>query len=139
MNYQEALKHALNGDAVIFTGAGFSANTVSLDGYPPPQGIELAHILCAQACIKLVDDLKDAADVAIKRLTADRIVPMLGELYRLKSITPHHESIAKIPWIRTYTTNYDDAFEIAHSQIGKTHTTVTPSSPTKQPNKANII
>ena len=105
MNYQEALKHALNGDAVIFTGAGFSANTVSLDGYPPPQGIELAHILCAQACIKLVDDLKDAADVAIKRLTADRIVPMLGELYRLKSITPHHESIAKIPWIRTYTTN----------------------------------
>ena len=139
MNYQEALKHALNGDAVIFTGAGFSANTVSLDGYPPPQGIELAHILCAQACIKLVDDLKDAADVAIKRLTADRIVPMLGELYRLKSITPHHESIAKIPWIRTYTTNYDDAFEIAHSQIGKTHTTVTPSSPTKQPKKANII
>ena len=64
---------------------------------------------------------------------------MLGELYRLKSITPHHESIAKIPWIRTYTTNYDDAFEIAHSQIGKTHTTVTPSSPTKQPKKANII
>jgi hypothetical protein len=139
MDYQEALNFALNGQAIIFTGAGFSAGTTSLDDLAPPQGEELAHILGAQSCSKLVNDLKDASDVAIPKLTADIAVPLLHELFRLKKVTEAHLSIASVPWLKVYTTNYDDAFEFAYSSVGKPYTSITPSSPTDQPRNINII
>lgn len=97
MNYKEALQCALSGEAILFTGAGFSAGTHSIDGFSPPQGTELAHILCAQTCMQLVDDLKDAADVAIRRLTAERTVCMLNDMFRIQDVTEYHESLSRVP------------------------------------------
>ena len=139
MDYLQALNFALNGQAVLFTGAGFSADSVSIDGFSPPQGTELAHILCAQSCTNLIDDLKDAADVAVPRLTSDVAIPMLQEMYRIQSVQNEHKIIANIPWVRMYTTNYDDTLEVACSQSGKSYVAITSMDSTKKPRNVNII
>lgn len=47
--------------------------------------------------------------------------------------------IANIPWRRVYTTNYDDVFELAYSNIDKRVDSVTPLDDTSKISKKNLL
>jgi hypothetical protein len=119
MEIREAIEHAINGRAILFTGAGFSHKAMNLKNEKPPDGIGLAKILIKLAGFEYNHTpLERASTIYIKQKSADELIKLLNEAYTIKSVDDCHKSIAMLPWKRCYTTNYDNTFELARKLSG---------------------
>ena len=125
MELNEALELLLDGYAVLFTGAGFSLGAINLLGQPFKLSSQLTGDL-AEEC-GLPDDipLDDAADEYIRLKGAEGLISKLNVEFRAKEVTSTHRLIAKVPWRRIYTTNYDNVLEKAYSEMNKSLKPVT--------------
>jgi hypothetical protein len=117
----ELLKSRLKaGNAILFTGAGFSKDTRNILGEEPPLASELA--LKIGKLINLDDDCKDlklVSNLAMKFANPLDLLNLLKDNYTLNEVSESHNSIFKIPWKRFYTTNYDNSIELACNNAGK--------------------
>lgn len=119
MEISEAIKHAIDGDALLFVGSGFSVGSKSINNKDFPTGRTLAKILYAAAGGKaIVDDLAKASSAFLKKKSASELVEMLVNTFTTKTITKEQERISEIPWRIIFTTNYDDIIETAFKQNG---------------------
>ena len=136
-----AIEAALNGRCLLFIGAGYSLGAETIGNGSVLSSKSLAHELCERVGVDKTDDLKDAADDYIDlKNDIDTVIVELSDLLKLKSVEKYHESIASVPWRYVYTTNYDNAYEIACSNINKNYTYATLSSNIKNiPNNSKII
>lgn len=125
MDFQEAIQHAWSGRAVLFTGAGFSRGAINLRGEPFKNGSQLAEHFAKKAGLSGPVGLEDAAEEFISTRGADALVAELQAEFKAKQILPAHQQLAKVPWKRIYTTNYDNVIEIAYSANGKSLTPIT--------------
>ncbi len=114
MTIDEALDAALDGDSILFVGAGFSRGAINIAGEQLLTGRDLANKLAKTA--GLVDEelsLEDAAEAYLESHDIDELIFELRQDFTASSVTVAHEEIASLPWKRIYTTNYDDVFERA--------------------------
>lgn len=113
MNYEQALSCAKNGKAILFLGSGFSFGLKSIVGNTLPTGSGLANILCEKVDASKTDDLKRACKKYLSKKTGYDLVELLKDHFQVHSTKEPHHTIASVPWLRVYTTNYDNAFEVS--------------------------
>lgn len=125
MDLDRALEYALDGDAVLFVGAGFSLGAKNVRGEPFKTCRQLGTHL--SRAVGLSDDtpLDDASEEFARKYGVDRLIVELQQEYTASEIADHHLSIAGIPWRRIYTTNYDNVLETACSRLSRRLSPVT--------------
>lgn len=109
-----------SGNAIVFTGAGFSTETTNVLGKTPPLAKQLARDLSGLAKLEdISEDLMFASEVALEFNDHDSILELLKDNYTLKDVSYFHENICNLPWKRFYTTNYDNSIELASLRVSK--------------------
>ena len=101
-----------SGDAILFTGAGFSTGATDLEGRPLPDSEQMRQELWR---LVFADDppddstLQDLYDVALIR-APDRLAAYLERRLRVQSAADggHIARWFSLPWRRVYTLNVDD-------------------------------
>ena len=120
MDLHTALKHAIDGNAMLFTGSGFSAGATPLQGSKFLTGRELARRLYQDCGASPPDDdLYYAAQRYRKKLGDDSLVTLLQELFTAKEVDNCHRRFSEVRWQGIFTTNYDDVLETAFKVSGK--------------------
>lgn len=113
----------IEGNVMLFTGAGFSLEAVNGDNQPLPSGNKLKRMILSDVLElkeesdeykalnqeKLPDVITYAEDVKGKSSVED----YLTHLFKDCQPKDFHKIIASFPWKRVYTTNIDDVFENA--------------------------
>ena len=133
MELDVSIKHIIDGDAVIIMGSGASFGAKNAFG-DFPSGSLLANELYQKCGITPDDpyDLQDAAQCYEEQFSASSLISEIRLLLNCSSFTQSHEIIYSLPWMRYYTTNYDDVALLAARNCGITITPVTIKSKLKE-------
>lgn len=114
MDVREAIRHAIDGRAILFTGAGFSYGAKNIHEKPFPSGADLSSELLGQIGYPgKVMNLDKASSAYLRQKNSNDLINLLIERFSLGKVTPSHRKIALLPWKRVYTTNYDLVLEEA--------------------------
>lgn len=120
MEIKEAIEHAIDGNAVLFIGSGFSFGSENLEGGLPLSGRSLAKKLYELSGVETDDDnLSLASQMFLRMRPQSELASLLREMFTIKTAAPHHLQIASLNWRRIYTTNYDNLFELSANQERK--------------------
>lgn len=124
-NLESRLNSARAGGALLFCGAGFTADCLNFND-PDEIGVgahllailnnELARISGASSKFK---QLQNAAAEYKKRKGEHQLLDLLRERFRINKVSEDMVDIALYPWGRVYTTNYDNGIELAFQGAAK--------------------
>lgn len=118
-NYHDLIQNIDLHSAVLFLGSGFSSSAIALNNKKMPTGRALAQKIGEIGNFDAEGNLTHAATYFLKKIgTDEELISILKENLIVKKVQEHHRIIAKIPWRITYTTNYDDCFELAAREEG---------------------
>jgi hypothetical protein len=128
MELDRALELALDGEALLFVGAGFSVGALNLNRHSMKTADGLSKHLCR--LMELPDDtgLEDAAEEYATYKGDSNLIELLHREFSASEVDESHRLIADIPWRRIYTTNYDNVMETAYAKSGKRLNPVTPAA-----------
>ncbi|WP_018015600.1 SIR2 family protein [Teredinibacter turnerae] len=101
------------GNAILFLGAGFSKGSVCESGKELPLAGQLSIEICKLGKFEEDEDLAYSADYYLKYNDPAKLVGMLRGRFHVTEVSDFHKSIASVNWRRVYTTNYDNAYELA--------------------------
>lgn len=135
MDITTALKHAMDGNAILFLGAGFSIGGSNKLNQTLPIASELSYQMCDELAIdhsnelaliseRFVDDPKIGKGI-------NSLISFLKERLICTSTTSIQDNISNLPWLRIYTTNYDNIFEISSRKLGIEREVITATLPKK--------
>ena len=125
MQLSKALEHALDGNAILFTGSGFSYGAQNSQGKSLCTGYGLRNKLASACGIKAEDQsLEIVAQFFTKKKSQEELIAFINNEYHVSKIEKWHETILSIPWSRVYTTNYDSVAENAAAANSKQLNTV---------------
>lgn len=129
MELDTGIKHVLDGNAIIIMGAGASYGAQNAFG-DFPSGSHLAKELYKKCGITPDDenDLQDAAQCYEDQFSTLNLISEIRTLLTCASFTESHTTVYSLPWMRYYTTNYDDVALLAARDNGITIKPVTLSS-----------
>lgn len=122
MDIQEAIRNILNGEAILFTGSGFSAEAKKADGKRLCTASLLAHQLLAECGFPkedYVDDLGQASEIYESEKGSLALLEFVKREFTASELTPAQQFLATLPWFRIYTTNYDNVLDKAWQDAGK--------------------
>lgn len=118
---EKIVKDALDGNAILFLGAGFAVGATNVNETNFPLANSLCRELIKEGNIDVdgeeKEDLEDLSYISMRYLdegnTKRDLINILKKNYSCRAVGDEHKVIAKINWKRIYTTNYDDVMEIA--------------------------
>ncbi|RKN53560.1 hypothetical protein [Bacillus sp. S66] len=122
MQLKEAIEHVLNGNGIVFLGAGFSKGSINIIKKPLGDASELSHYLCDELEIERNKDLGAVSgyflqsaenEIDLNRRKSS-LIKNVQDLFITQSVKEYHKTIVNLPWRRIYTTNYDDVVEFSH-------------------------
>ncbi len=116
MTIDEAINIILDGEAVLFIGSGFSVGAKNEDNTEFKTAKSLAHELlrqCGYDEADYIDDLGQASEIYQDEKSEHELVDYLVNAFSAIDVTDAQSTIACLPWIRVYTTNYDNVVELA--------------------------
>ncbi len=119
MNFKEALQAIPHGQVLLFLGAGASLGAKNIRGQLPA-GRELAKLLAEKCQVALDTGLDRVAEFFLEDFTPEELIALLRDELIAVEVSPHHNSLAKCPWMRVYTTNYDNVYEVARNSQNHT-------------------
>ena len=121
----DVLKRITRGEAILFTGAGFSIGTKNKNNTEPPMGKALSESIAElgkfEKLLNLeeIADLRFVADYYIENYDKNKLINFLKKSYSLVSVSDAHKVVCSVQWRRIYTTNYDDSIELSAKQVDK--------------------
>lgn len=120
LTLEEAIRFALDGDALLFVGAGAGRYMHSADG-TLPSGEALANLLLGKDEDALNPPRLDKAAGFVLRKGGgtEKIYDILNRKLNVLSIDQSLARLFCLPWRRIYTTNYDNGIEVSRSNLGK--------------------
>lgn len=134
MELQEAIRHALDGKALLFTGAGFSFGAKNAEGHAPKTARAFAGELYKLCNVVTDDDNLMLASQTFLHSKGERgpleLLQLCKSVFTIRDAAAHHETLLSLPWQRIYTTNYDDLAERAALQAS---TLINPVTLSDQP------
>ncbi len=117
MELPDFLKRASTGGGVLFCGAGFSADCLNLsDNAELGTGAVLLKLLNRELEKDIpapYRELKNAADKFIEIRGENKLLALLRDRFSVSRITDEMIELVRFPWVRIYTTNYDNALQLA--------------------------
>ena len=125
---RDAIRYALNGEALLFLGAGASRAATGPKGNPLPVGQELSGKLAVECGLPPNYELGSVAEYFIEKRSETTLINALRRHLKVENITDDLKILASIPWVRIWTANYDDAIEKALIARDINYTTVTTSA-----------
>lgn len=119
MKLEDAIEKVLDGQAVLFAGAGFSYGAKNEQGEVPSAN-QLKKKMLIDVGMDADSDygLEIIANYYKNKKSASDLVDKLREQYNIVSVADHHKKIMSLPWKRVYTTNYDQVIEMASAESG---------------------
>ncbi len=136
--YQRRLDLARNGGGILFCGAGFSADCLN---FQPDETLGTGAQLLDLFNKELhqdppYKDLQNAGDALWDKIADNGMMTLLKDRYTVSKVTSDMTELLRYPWQAVYTTNYDNALEIAaqtaHKSVEALNNTDDPG--TKTPN-----
>lgn len=113
---KERLTEIDPGNSVLFLGSGFSRDAINICNKNLPTGSQLRD---AFARLIRVDsqayDLRTLAD-EVYRQANPSLYQILYKYFTVKTLQPYQAALLQKGWLRIYTTNYDDAVELAYHE-----------------------
>ncbi|MEZ5535454.1 MAG: SIR2 family protein [Thiolinea sp.] len=122
---ESIIAKAHTGNTILFLGAGFSRGSVCESGKELPLAGELSIEICKLGEFEEDEDLVYSADYYLKYKDPAKLVGMLKGRFHVTEVSDFHKSIASVNWRRIYTTNYDNAYELAAGCSGKVVSPIT--------------
>jgi hypothetical protein len=122
--FHRRLDLARNGGGLLFCGAGFSADCLT---FTPDTilgtGAQLLDIFNRELRQKpRYSSLQNAADALQEKIGHNGMMNLLKDRFTVSAVTSEMSDLLKYPWQTIYTTNYDNALEIAaQSAARQTH------------------
>jgi hypothetical protein len=139
MTLESALEHALDGECALFLGSGFCWGLKDYEGRNLPTGAEFARELSLLAPLGDIDDLAIASQGYLSKFSDYHLAELIRGRFTVAAVSTEHELILSLPWTRIYTTNYDDAAEVACGRLRKPVRSVTLSDHLKDmPSSATL-
>jgi hypothetical protein len=133
MELDEAIAHAKRGEAILFTGAGFSwgaKNAMPAPNDHVPDARTFAQNLAKQLGSQSEYPLPIVSQAYVKKHGESGLVRELLNTFTITEHRDYHEILGALPWRRVYTTNYDSCFEQAALASGRSWTPIlTDSNP----------
>jgi len=118
MDINESIRCAIDGDAILFIGAGLSFLAHRLNGEAVPDASSLIDILLEQAeGTGSKHSLDRVAGSVLRARGVDFVDSVLKSNFTVSSVDPILKNLYSLPWKRIYTTNYDNAVEVARSGV----------------------
>ncbi|TXI38700.1 MAG: hypothetical protein E6Q59_06115 [Nitrosomonas sp.] len=112
------LKHLDPEGSVLFLGSGFSVPSINIRNEELPSGTKLKSIF---ADIVGVDEHSyNFQTLADEVASQEDLYQLLYELFTVKNLSSGQLELLKFPWLRIYTTNYDNAVELGYHQLKRT-------------------
>ena len=122
MELQKAIKAAMDGEAVLFLGAGFSSGGMNILGENIKVGKDLSYAICDDLGITRSDNLTISASRYIEdekcKKGLDEFIDFLKKELTCVETTADQNEICSLPWTRIYTTNYDNIEELSSEKMG---------------------
>ncbi|MBS7810403.1 SIR2 family protein [Roseococcus pinisoli] len=116
MNLIEAVRSAKDGNAVLFVGAGLSFLAKRENGEAVPDAQWLTDILLEQPKgTGSRHKLDRVAGSVIRKKGSEFVYDKIKENFTVHSVDERLTDLYSLPWKRIYTTNYDNAIEIARA------------------------
>jgi hypothetical protein len=135
----ELIEKISTGQAILFTGAGFSGLTKNINREEPSAAKDLAHEICKLGDFPIDDDLRFATDYYIEHNALAPLIDLLKKKYTITQTHSSHDEICSAKWRRFYTTNYDKSIEIASAKVGKLVDCIDVSYPTDKYYKKDAL
>ena len=83
------IRRIVNGNAVLFAGAGFSSDSISLTGKNPICAKELSKKICKLCNIDEDEDLGFSSDYAISNRFTDTLISLLKDFFVIYSVSSY--------------------------------------------------
>lgn len=120
-SYKQRMHLAQKGGGILFCGAGFSADCLSFEAEQTlGTGAQLLSLfnsrLERESSFK---DLRNAAEELQEKIGEHRMMALLKAQFKVSEVTQDMVDIMRFPWGKIYTTNYDNAIEVAATQAGR--------------------
>lgn len=112
-NFVDLFSKISSGNALLFLGAGFSSDCVNISDNTPPTGKKLIELIEKIGGFDGEGDLKYASEYFIEKKGESALIELLKNQFILKKVNSNQIEICSLPWRRVYTTNYDNAVELA--------------------------
>ena len=133
MILDEAIAYAIEGNALLFLGAGFSAGAKNIAGREFPLGSSLCDRLIDDGKIDVTgesqsdrSDLGYIAERYLESNTKQDLLRFLKNEFTCKEYSATHKTISQVTWKRIYTTNYDNIIESVSLALGMSRESVDP-------------
>jgi hypothetical protein len=91
------MEYALDGQAILFVGSGFSDGAINLSGGFLRSGSVFAKHLSKQLDLSDDTNLEDAAEEFAERFGDQQLINLLHNEFTASDIASHHLEIAQIP------------------------------------------
>jgi hypothetical protein len=112
------LKKIVQGNTLLFIGAGFSTYAYNLCNESMPTAKELANKIAKKGNFNAEGDLFYAVEKFLEEFSKEELIFFLEEIFTVKSYNPLLKNILKFYFRRIYTTNYDDVIEKVSNDLG---------------------
>ena len=106
-------KSFLDGRLILFFGAGASKGSKNKEGRSPPLSFELAEMIAKRAGLDYSNEALGITYSAAKKVSGVDVENLLSEKFQYCMPSNEYLAISEYPWARIYTTNIDDALEVA--------------------------
>lgn len=126
-----AIRSALNGEAILFLGAGAAKAAKTPKGDCLPTGQELSDALAMDCGLGRGYPLDSITEHFLDARSETALINALRRHLTVATIGPELTMLASLPWSRIWTTNYDDAFEQALNDRKVSHYSLTTSAETR--------
>jgi hypothetical protein len=123
-NLRRLLQTGRNGNAVLFCGAGLTADCLNFDDNSS-LGVTFHLLQLLNGELKKEGkqsgfrDIRNAAKRFKHELGHYRLMGLLKDRFKLNKISASIVDIVRYPWSSIYTTNYDNGLELALQSAGK--------------------
>lgn len=138
MQIENAINYALEGEAILFAGSGFSFGAKNINGENFRTGETLKSAIAKKCGVPAERPLSVLTQYFRKKYSVDELIQFIKNEFSLSSVAQWHDDILAVNWKRIYTTNYDFVIEKAAEHNSKILSKITLSSGYLKENIENV-
>lgn len=124
MDLSTAINYALEGEALLFAGSGFSYGAKNINKTSFSAGDNLRDAIAKDCGLTVPRPLSVVSEYYVAEKSQNELISLLKKEFTVLSIASWHTKLLSVQWKRIYTTNYDSVIEIAAQTNAKTQSTV---------------